>query len=112
MSKSNSLKFCLSDKDIRALRRKEPKQLRAALDKAIKPELNDLTQHFNKHGWDLDYNIIKGEVVNRLVGFDLGWAVIYRLVNAGYEIHSSPKTRGLIVRKAQARQRERKKKKK
>lgn len=93
-----TLRLKFSKKDLRALIAKEPKGLRQKIDAAIKPELKILKQHFKKDGWDIDFNCVKSDIVARLIGLDLGWAVLYRLVNAGYSVESGKDGKMVIKR--------------
>lgn len=96
--KSKILNITFTKKSLGKLIKSEPKARRKKIDKAVSIELEDLKQHFKKDKWDLDYSFYKDYIVQRLLGYDASWSILYRIVNAGYTVCSGRDGK-LVIRK-------------
>jgi hypothetical protein len=51
-----------------------------SLEKVIKKERKELQDHFKKHGWSLDRDYIRADILEKLLGFDILELIDHSLV--------------------------------
>lgn len=63
-----------------------PPKLLDKLKRRVNKEIKDLDSHMEEHGWDLDFEYIKNDILNDIISHYFEWYLMARVMNRGHHL--------------------------